>query len=111
MWLDVVALKQTTNSQDRNNRERTALFIVGLVIVALWLARVMLKEKQGHFVTDLRSVDLGVDCRRQVKLPSHDHMVAHLPHAQQIRFHLREAFQHGCQVIEAARHVRHLTTG
>jgi hypothetical protein len=47
MWLDVVALNQIFNSQSRNNRGRdrmSALFIVGLVIVALWLAKVMLKE-------------------------------------------------------------------
>jgi hypothetical protein len=30
----------------------TALFIIGLVIVALWLGRVMLKEKKAHFETD-----------------------------------------------------------
>jgi hypothetical protein len=46
---DVVALQQIIQLSGRRNNPRkdrmTALFIVGLVIVALWLARVMLKEK------------------------------------------------------------------
>jgi hypothetical protein len=46
---DVVALQQVIQLSTRRNNPRkdrmTALFIVGLVIAALWLARVMLKEK------------------------------------------------------------------
>jgi len=50
MWLDVVALKQTNQisggDPQQSGRDRmTALFIIGLVIVALWLAKIMLKEK------------------------------------------------------------------
>jgi hypothetical protein len=48
MWLDIVALKQITQLSEpqRSGRDRmTALFIIGLVIVALWLAKIMLKEK------------------------------------------------------------------
>ena len=48
MWLDVVALKQIiqlSRAAIIGKDRMTALFIIGLVIVALWLARVMLKEK------------------------------------------------------------------
>ena len=56
MWLDVVALKQI--NQISGGRPATigkgpytALFIIGLVIVAFWLAKIMLQERQADFVT------------------------------------------------------------